>query len=181
MERELAIGPEARELLRTLSATLQQHVRYYETSKLHTDFLYPVFTGQDQSSGNEGAACAPGPDDLQTSLRSVATRGVWSFEKQGIGRLRLMRLHPDGRVESLGIPDHPAESFWDVEGVQLRFFDPDHNPTTRFSILSTSDGALTFQGLFLEDPADIRFLRQARMAPDRRTVPGLDGRTPPPR
>ena len=166
LEHELPIGPEARDLLRTLSATLQQHVQYYETSELHTDFMVPAFTGQNQFPGSEGESCAPGPDDLHAALRSLATRNVWWFEKQGMGRLRLLRLRPDGRVESLGLPDHPAESFWDLQGAQLRLLGADRGPTTRFSSIATDDGTVTFQGLHHEDPTDVRFLRQARMASD---------------
>jgi hypothetical protein len=160
MQHPLPTAPWATAILHTLSATLRSHIHFYESPTLHAEHM--LGTGRPELGEDEGGSCRPGPEDLNVGLRTLVMRGEWYFEKEGLGRLRILRLHRDGRIRSLGLPDHPAESFWELKGGELRFLDQNHDLATRFPSLSVADGLVTFRGLHHDNPNDVRLLRQAR-------------------
>jgi glucan phosphoethanolaminetransferase (alkaline phosphatase superfamily) len=161
MQKALPITAWATGLLRVLSSTLRNHTRFYESPTLHAQHM--IGTDTPERFENEEGVCRPGPEDLNAGLRSLLIRGEWYYEKEGMGRLRILTMHPDGRIRSLGLPDHPADSFWEVKDGELHFLDQNHEAVTRFPNLSVSGGVVTFRGLHHENKDDVRLLRQARM------------------
>ena len=160
MEHELPTSPWAKGLGQALSATLRDHIRFYEMPALHGQHMLGA-----EMPGLEatGVVCRPGPGDLNEGLRRLLTRGEWYYEKEGVGRLRLLRLDPGGRIRSMGLPDHPAESFWEIEGGELHFLDQSREAVTRFSGMSFERGGVLFKGLHHEKIDDVRLLRQVPM------------------
>jgi len=161
LAHDLVDPPWAAGLARLLSSTLRHHIRFYETKALHAQHML----AGDSGGTREGDVTAARSDsiDLDLSLRVLLMRSGWYFEKQGVGRLRMLTFRRDGRIRSLGLPDHPAESFWEVDGGELRFLDQNREVSTRFSDLSVSGGVFSLRGLHHGDETDVRVLRQVRM------------------